>query len=328
MTEAILDHTELKLLSLLQSGFPLSPEPYHELGVILGISGRQVINKISDLKVRGIVRQISPVLDARRLGYYSSLVAMQVAADYIDRAESYLISHPGISHAYERGHDFNIWITFAIPPDRDMQSALQELADKTGASAIFDLPALRVFKLRTNFGADIDELYANSILPVVTATQRESLSPLDRRVINSLQSDLPLSANPFYPLACGLGLDVATLLGHCHSLLHRGIIRRYGASVNHYRAGYTANAMTCWTVPPALVEDTGKRLASFRQVSHCYERKTNALWRHNLFAMVHGQTKEICSRVVDKIRSETGLPDQVVLFSTREIKKTRMRYLV
>jgi DNA-binding Lrp family transcriptional regulator len=105
-------------------------------------------------------------------------------------------------------------------------------------------------------------------------------------------------------------------------------MRRYGASVNHYRAGYTANAMTCWAVPPDLVKETGERFASYRQVSHCYERKTNPLWRHNLFAMVHGQSKEICSRVVDKIRSETGLSDQVVLFSTREFKKTRIRYLV
>jgi DNA-binding Lrp family transcriptional regulator len=244
------------------------------------------------------------------------------------KAEKYVTIHPGISHAYEREHEFNIWVTFAIPPGGNIRAALGELAKNTGASGFFDLPALRVFKLRTNFGADIDELYANSSLPALSGTRTKELTALDRRIINGLQKDLPLKANPFFALAQSLDMDVDALLRHCHALLRRGFIRRYGASVNHYRAGYRANAMTCWAVPPALVEETGHRLAALRQVSHCYERSINPLWRHNIFAMIHGQSRDACDRVVERIKAETGLTDYIVLYSTREFKKTRIRYNV
>ncbi len=86
--------------------------------------------------------------------------------------------------------------------------------------------------------------------------------------------------------------------------------------------------MTCWVVPAEKIEAVGRKLASQRWVSHCYERKTNPFWRYNLFAMIHGHTKEACQEIAGKVSAETGLTDCVMLFSTREFKKTRVKYLV
>jgi len=76
------------------------------------------------------------------------------------------------------------------------------------------------------------------------------------------------------------------------------------------------------------VEVIAKKLASLREVSHCYERKTNPLWRYNLFAMIHSHTREECQEIADRVSCETDLKDYVQLFSTREFKKTRVKYLV
>ena len=86
--------------------------------------------------------------------------------------------------------------------------------------------------------------------------------------------------------------------------------------------------MTCWVAPPDKVEAAGKKLASLWEVSHCYERKANLLWSFNLFAMIHGHTKKACQEIADKITCEIGLKESVLLFSTREFKKTRVIYLV
>ncbi len=86
--------------------------------------------------------------------------------------------------------------------------------------------------------------------------------------------------------------------------------------------------MAGWVAAPDRVDAAGQKLASLREVSHCYERKTNRLWRHNLFAMVHGHTRADCQKIISKVSDETGLSDYVTLFSTREFKKIRIKYLV
>ncbi len=123
-------------------------------------------------------------------------------------------------------------------------------------------------------------------------------------------------------------MNVDDFLAHCQSLLRRGIIRRFGASINHTNAGYKANAMAGWVASGDMVAVVGHKLASLPEVSHCYERKTSPLWRYNLFAMIHGHTRTDCQKIASQVSSETGLSNYVVLFSTREFKKVRIKYLV
>ena len=317
-----------RLLGLLQSEFPLSREPYADLGAKLGIGGDDVISLIREMKAAGIVRQISPVLDARKLGYQSTLVALMINKDHIARAEQFISGHPGISHGYQREHEFNIWVTLAIPPGADLKAELNVISSRTGAEAIFSLAAIRVFKLRTNFGADEDAGADAGILDSNNLSKQAELSPTDRKIINLLQQDLPLCHDPFAALAADLEMRVSSLLSYCHSLLERGVMRRYGASINHYHAGYKANAMSCWAAPDSRVELTGRKLAELKQVSHCYERETHQLWHYNVLAMVHSQSKAACLRVIEKISADTGISDYLALFSTREFKKTRIQYRV
>lgn len=325
-----LDSIDKKLLNLLQVEFPLTKEPYANLGLQLGIGRDEVINRIEQLKTKGIIRQISPVLDARSLGYQTTLVAMRGAENQIDRAQRFIAEHPGISHGYERTHYFNLWFTLAIPAGVNMDSELEQLTGAIGAEVVFALPAVKVFKIGAYFDMDEDEetMAAPMTQHDEVLFREVKLSEADRLVINELQQDLPLVPTPFTAMAVRLNMDAEYFLTHCQSLLHRGIMRRFGASINHNRAGFKANAMACWLAPPNTVDTAGRKLASLREVSHCYERKTNPLWQYNLFAMIHSHTREACQEIASKISQETGLADYLLLFSTKEFKKTRVKYLV
>jgi len=318
-----------QLLNLMQTDFPLVPEPYRALGEKLGISGDDVMARIGELKARGLIRQISPVFDARRLGYRSTLVALKVEPSKLDGAARLFVEHPGVSHGYERNHQFNLWFTLAIPPAADIDAELQRLTENTGVESVMALPATKLFKINTYFAVDEDGhsgntgTYADTSLP-----QEAPYSDLERRVINELQQDLPLVSAPFAVMAERLGISESDFLARCRSLLERGIIRRFGASLNHRQVGYTANAMTCWAVPPEMVDTAGKKLAALSEVSHCYERRTNPSWPYNLFAMIHAHDKETCRQIADKVSQEIGLGDYLSLFSTREFKKTRIKYTV
>ena len=324
-----IENMERQLLGLLQSGFPLTRNPFTDLGSQLGIDAQETIRLVQDLKDRSIVRQIGPILDARKLGYQSTLAGLKIPSDQIARAEQVISAHPGVSHGYQREHEYNFWITLSVPQTADIEMELEKLACSAGAETAFSLPALKVFKLRAIFGTDEKEPSGNNRdRGTSVLSQAAELSETDRLIINKIQQDLPLVESPFSGYAAELDMDLEDFLAHCQSLLERGIMRRFGAAINHTKAGYKANAMTCWVADPEQVMSAGKKLAAFKAVSHCYERKINPCWKHNLFAMIHGQNREDCLKIVEQASQETGLPDPLVLFSSREIKKTRIKYRV
>jgi siroheme synthase-like protein len=323
LSKAVMDNIDRQLLGLLQTQFPLVREPFQALGLKLGLSGEAVIRQIQNLKDAGLIRQIGPIFDSRRLGYQSTLAGMKVPPNRLEKAAETIYTHPGISHAYLRNHEVNLWITLAVPPNLDIEEELTTLGVALEAEKVISLPVVKFFKLRAVFGVDDGEE------PAVGAPSTPAeLSEIDREIINTIQEDLPLIARPFDEYAQVLDMGLEDFLAGCRSLLERGLLRRFGAAVNHRRAGYGANAMVCWQVPAEKVDLMGNRLAALKAVSHCYERKTSPLWRHNIFAMIHGLTEAECRQIAAQVAGETGLADFIMLFSTREIKKQRVRYTV
>jgi DNA-binding Lrp family transcriptional regulator len=323
-----LDNNDRRLLNLIQAEVPLTREPFADLGQRLGTGGDEVMKRIEKLKERGIIRLIGPVLNSRALGYHTTLVAMKVAKNDMEKAEQVITGHPGVSHGYERNHNFNVWFTLALRPASDIDTELKQLTCSTGAEAAFSLPAIKMFKIGVFFDMDENEQHASPFHPNSVLDKKIELSSTDRLIINELQQDLPLVSAPFIAMGKRTGMDVERFLAGCRLLQERGVIRRFSASINHKNAGFTANAMSCWVAPPNKVDIAGQKLASLREVSHCYERKTNPLWQYNIFAMIHSCSREVCREIAEKVSRETGLADYALLYSTKEFKKTRIKYLV
>ncbi len=326
----LLDDTDKKLLNIMQAGFPLTREPFPILGLKLGIDSEEVLRRIKRLKAKGIVRQIGPVFEPRRLGYQITLVGMEIPVKQIDKTAQVLNRHPGVSHSYEREHRFNLWFTLAMPAKNDIQIELEKLGNLTKAKTVLNLPVLRIFKARGYF----DVVGDNWSMPDTQAEPSDvshrdiTLSNRERKIINELPQDLPLVQRPFDLISAQLSLEVNELLEQCQSLKQRGVMRRFGASISHSSVGFTANAMACWKVPSALVEISGRKIATFPEVSHCYERKTTPLWHYNLFAMLHSHYKENCQEVARQISEQVGINEYELLFSIREFKKIRIKYVV
>jgi len=329
-----LDNLDKHLLNVIQAEFPLSLEPFSALGAQLGMASDEVLHRIDRLKAVGIIRLIGPVLNPRRLGYQTTLVAAEVPLEWLNEAGQIISRHAMVSHCYQRQHHFNLWFTLAMLVTRDIEAEVRKLGNSIKSEVTVNLPAIKIFKIGAyfNIGGGSSDLS----LPVKRgnlssdAGNDNNLSTTDRAVINALQHDMPLYEKPFDMMSAKLSMDPDIFMRHCQNLLERGIIRRFSASVNHKKLGFTANAMACWEVPADAVDTAGKKIATFAEVSHCYERRNNRLWPYNLFAMTHGHNKENCRAVIDKICSETGLNrnETVLLFSTKEIIKTRIHYKV
>lgn len=148
-----------------------------------------------------------------------------------------------------------------------------------------------------------------------------------RQLVELTQAGLPLVDDPWGWLAEQLGLSVEATLDLLKCLQAEGAIRRIAAVPNHYRLGYRHNGMTVWDVADADVPRLGALLGAQPFVSHCYRRPRQPGWRYNLFAMVHGRSREEIDRYREHLRyllGEACAADDM-LVSSRILKKTGLR---
>ena len=154
-----------------------------------------------------------------------------------------------------------------------------------------------------------------------------SFTPQEEKILHAIQGSLPLTATPFADIAEQTGVDESTVIDLIREMRDKGYIRRFGATLRHQKAGYSANAMVAWYVEEGTdISAVGKKMAARPEISHCYERINCMDWPYNVYTMIHGKTKDDCLRVVRELILETGVTQYDLLFSTKELKKTSMRY--
>ena len=327
-----LDETDKRLMNLLQSNFPLDPEPFALVAGEADLELPDVLGRTQRLLDGRIIREITPIFDTRALGYESMLVAAKVDSENPQRAARMVNAHPGVSHNYLRTHDFNLWFTIATPPDSELglKGTLEALMEETGAESMRELPTLTLFKINMNLEMEkgTDALAA----PVEAAPPRElEAQPYDEddiALIRALQGPMEAVARPYDAAAAELGISTEEILDRLRDMVDRKILRRVAAILYHRRAGFSANGMGVWKVPEDEILEVGGRMASFRGISHCYQRPTYEDWPYSVFTMAHGRSKEECDAVLDAIAAECGMgpDDRATLYSSTEYKKIRLHY--
>jgi DNA-binding Lrp family transcriptional regulator len=279
-----------------------------------------------------IIREITPIFDTRALGYSSMLVAAKVDSDNPQRAAKVVNSHPGVSHNYLRTHDFNLWFTIATPPDSKLglEGTLAAIQRETGAESMRELPTLTLFKINMNLEM---EGGTKELSTAVDAAPPRELEPqpydeTDVAVIRALQGPLRVADRPYDEAAAEVGMGPDAFLTHLGGMIERKLLRRVAAILYHRRAGFSANGMGVWKVPEGEISETGRRMAAFRGISHCYQRPTYPDWPYSVFTMAHGRSKQECDSILDSIAAECGMgpDDRATLYSSTEYKKIRLHY--
>lgn len=155
-----------------------------------------------------------------------------------------------------------------------------------------------------------------------------TLDATDRQIIEALQAGLPLVPAPYAAVAETLGIAENTLTDRLAAMKASGVVRRIAAAPNHYKLGMTANGMTVWDVADDQITELGALIGALPFVTHCYERpRALPEWPYNLFAMVHGSSREEVEEKRARIKDILGdaLRASDVLVSTRILKKTGLR---
>ena len=325
-----MDDLDREILNEIQWTFQLVQRPYDTLAEKFNQSPSVIKERILRLRESGILRQMSAIFDTRRLGYKSSLVAAKVESDKLDSVAELINKHPGVSHNYERDHEFNLWFTLAVPPDSDLKTELDKFSNVQGIIKMRMLPTIQLFKIGVKL--DMVEGEKHEVKPSEKKKEIDHVEFIpteeDKEFVRHLQKDLEVTDRPFLKAAESLGItedQIFERLAHYEKI---GVMRRYAAILRHRDAGFVANGMIVWKVPKERISEVGETLGAFPQVSHCYERPSYPDWPYNVFSMIHCTTKKEAHEVAETIQKQVDVAEYMILFSLREFKKIRVEYFM
>ena len=325
-----MDKLDTEILNEIQWTFPLVVRPFDAIATKFVISPDEVKDRLNHLKRKGVLRQLSAIFDTRKLGYTSSLVAMEIEPDKLEYIAHQINKHPGVSHNYEREHQFNLWFTLAVPPGSDLEKELDKFSKLDGIKKTRMLPTLQLFKIGVKLDMVDDkkhEIKPSEAKKKVIDTKFVATED-DKKFIRELQKDMEITDRPFQKAAENLGITEEQIFEKLHYYEEIGVMRRYAAILRHREAGFTANGMIVWKVPKERINEVGNKLGAFPQVSHCYERPVYSDWPYNVFSMIHCKSFDEAGEVAVQIQNQIDVDEYKILFSSREFKKTRVEYFV
>ena len=203
-----MDNLDKEILNEIQWTFPLTSQPYHDIAKKFKITPEIVKERLNNLKKIGVLRQLSAIFDTRKLGYKSSLVAMEIEPDNLDYVAQQINRHPGVSHNYERNHQFNLWFTLAVPPSSDLKNEVDKFSKLKGIKKVRLLPTIQLFKIGVKL--DMVDEKKHEIKP---SEEKKKIRDVkfnpteeDKEFIRELQKDLEIVDKPFSKVAQNLGM--------------------------------------------------------------------------------------------------------------------------
>jgi DNA-binding Lrp family transcriptional regulator len=151
------------------------------------------------------------------------------------------------------------------------------------------------------------------------------LTGIEKKIAHLVQNDIPLVKRPFKLIGEQVGASEEESLTTIRGLIKKGMVRKFGTILRHQKAGFTLNAMVIWAASQEKIDATGRTLASFREVTHCYERTPPFAGKYSIFSMVHCREGEQKS-ILKKLSKAAGIKDFQILMSEEEYKKSSMEY--
>ena len=147
-------------------------------------------------------------------------------------------------------------------------------------------------------------------------TQQEpKLDDADRRIINRIQSDFPITSRPFEKIAQELGLTEADVLERVRNLKAAGIIRRIGGNFVPGRLGHVSTLCAA-RVPEEKIDQFAAAVNQYSGVTHNYLRENP----YNVWFTFIAPSRQVIEERLADIARETGIEDILNLPATHVFK--------
>jgi len=137
----MMDELDRKIINALQSGFPLSKEPYAEVAAQLEITEAELISRLQSLLENKTLSRFGPMYDAQKMGGSFSLVALQVPEEDFDSVADVVNSYSEVAHNYQRDHKFIMWSVIATETPGQIDEVNRDVEQRIGLK-VYNFPKL------------------------------------------------------------------------------------------------------------------------------------------------------------------------------------------
>jgi len=134
LSDSSISGIDRELILLTQNGLLLAPRPYHLLGVMLGISGEEVMSRLTAMLESGKIRRIAAVPNHYVLGYRSNgMTVWDVPDEKVSELGKLIGALPFVSHCYHRPRHLPLWHynLFAMVHGKRKQEVLGHIEEIT-----------------------------------------------------------------------------------------------------------------------------------------------------------------------------------------------------
>ena len=142
-------NTVQQVLNGFQHGFPLSPTPYADMASQLGMDEQSLLDLLAMLQDKGVISRIGAVFRPNRVGV-STLAAMAVPEDQLERIADLISNYSSVNHNYEREHHFNLWFVVTAESHEQLNAILADMEHKSGFR-ILSLPMEKDYHIDLGF---------------------------------------------------------------------------------------------------------------------------------------------------------------------------------
>ena len=99
----MLDARDFKLLTEIQLGLPISPRPYHDIGLALGMTEAEVIERLTVLKQIGLIKRLGVIVKHRQLGYRANaMIVWNIPDALVEDLGDRISRTPFVTLCYQR----------------------------------------------------------------------------------------------------------------------------------------------------------------------------------------------------------------------------------
>lgn len=147
-----MDELDKSILQELQDNFPICTRPFKEMVKKFNMDENELIEKIKNLKQKGLIRKIGPKINIKKLEKrVTALLAAKIKSENIDNVVKEINKFNEVSHNYERTHDYNVWFTLSAKDQESFDNILNKISNLNGIDDIISLPTIKFFKLNVRF---------------------------------------------------------------------------------------------------------------------------------------------------------------------------------
>ena len=141
------------------------------------------------------------------------------------------------------------------------------------------------------------------------------LTEFDKRLLNIIQTNLPLESRPFAALALQLETEESVVIERLKFLKEQGFIRRIGPFFDSSKLGYIGTLIAL-EVDPCYIPEVAAVINAQYGVTHNYEREGIL----NLWFTLFSHDSEEQAQVLEKIGNLTGVVRLINLPATQKFK--------